>query len=71
MSDRPASPESYAGVHIYHDSHLPEVEYEVVPQTTGNVELAVYVKDKQDSGWMFTLHKKDRIHLARILLEGL
>lgn len=54
------------GVFTFTDTHIQGCTMEVVPQTTGNVEITVSYGP--DDGYMFTLHHLDRADLLRALL---
>jgi hypothetical protein len=54
------------GLFTFHDVHIEGCAFEVVPQTTGNVELTIeYDGDEH----LFTLHHSDRADLLRALLH--
>jgi hypothetical protein len=55
------------GVFTFTDTHIQGCTMEVVPQTSGNVEITVSYGP--DDGYMFTLHHLDRADLLRALLH--
>jgi hypothetical protein len=55
------------GVFLFHDKHIEGCSMEVVPQTTGNVEITVAYGP--DDGYLFTLNLFDRADLLRALLH--
>lgn len=56
------------GIFLFTDEHHGAgFTMEVVPQTTGNVEIAI--EDKDGAGHMFTLSHLDRADLLRALLH--
>jgi hypothetical protein len=55
------------GVFTFHDTHIQGATLEVVPQTTGNVEISITYGP--DDGYLFTLHHLDRADLLRALLH--
>lgn len=55
------------GIFWFHDVHIEGAMLEVVPQTTGNVELTINYGP--DDGYMLTLSHLDRADLIRALLH--
>lgn len=63
----PSMSEGGDGVFIFYDVHIEGCSMEVVPQTTGNVEITVAYG--ADDGYLFTLSHLDRADLFRALLH--